>query len=94
MSAEMSVEYLAAFSQVLLPVAHEFAPELVLVSAGFDAAEVFIRALPALRLRSEWRWPHPPPRPPPLPPLAALCRRLQESATLCRRGCTLVSHVH
>ena len=31
-------EYAAAFTQVLLPVAQDFAPELVLVSAGFDAA--------------------------------------------------------
>ncbi|XP_062539549.1 histone deacetylase 6 isoform X1 [Armigeres subalbatus] len=31
-------EYLAAFQQVILPVAYEFDPELVLVSAGFDAA--------------------------------------------------------
>jgi acetoin utilization deacetylase AcuC-like enzyme len=29
-------DYLAAFRQVLLPVAREYAPELVLVSAGFD----------------------------------------------------------
>jgi histone deacetylase 6 len=33
------VEYLAAFDRVLLPAAREFAPEIVLVSAGFDAAE-------------------------------------------------------
>ena len=32
-------EYLAAFDRVLLPAAREFAPEIVLVSAGFDAAE-------------------------------------------------------
>jgi len=32
-------EYLAAFDRILLPVAREFAPEIVLVSAGFDAAE-------------------------------------------------------
>ena len=32
-------EYLEAFDRVLLPVAREFAPDLVLVSAGFDAAE-------------------------------------------------------
>ena len=32
-------EYLAAFDRVLLPVARVFAPDLVLVSAGFDAAE-------------------------------------------------------
>jgi acetoin utilization deacetylase AcuC-like enzyme len=32
-------EYLAAFDRVLLPIARDFAPEFVLVSAGFDAAE-------------------------------------------------------
>ncbi|XP_032939273.1 histone deacetylase 7 isoform X2 [Catharus ustulatus] len=32
-------EYLAAFRTVVMPIAHEFSPELVLVSAGFDAAE-------------------------------------------------------
>ncbi|HEY1249610.1 MAG TPA: histone deacetylase [Thermoanaerobaculia bacterium] len=31
-------EYLAAFDRVLLPIAHAFAPDLVLVSAGYDAA--------------------------------------------------------
>ncbi|XP_064631890.1 histone deacetylase 6-like isoform X3 [Lineus longissimus] len=31
-------EYLAAFQQVIMPIAYEFDPELVLVSAGFDAA--------------------------------------------------------
>uniref|UniRef100_A0A4W4E5Y8 Protein deacetylase HDAC6 n=1 Tax=Electrophorus electricus TaxID=8005 RepID=A0A4W4E5Y8_ELEEL len=31
-------EYLAAFHNIVMPVAREFAPELVLVSAGFDAA--------------------------------------------------------
>jgi histone deacetylase 6 len=31
-------EYLAAFDRVLLPAARSFAPDLVLVSAGFDAA--------------------------------------------------------
>ncbi|XP_041347489.1 histone deacetylase 6-like [Gigantopelta aegis] len=31
-------EYIAAFHQIVMPVAYEFAPELVLVSAGFDAA--------------------------------------------------------
>ncbi|XP_072309027.1 histone deacetylase 7-like [Eucyclogobius newberryi] len=33
------VEYLAAFRAVVMPIAHEFGPELVLVSAGFDAVE-------------------------------------------------------
>jgi acetoin utilization deacetylase AcuC-like enzyme len=31
-------EYLAAFLQVVLPVAYQFNPQLVLISAGFDAA--------------------------------------------------------
>ncbi|XP_062614787.1 histone deacetylase 6-like isoform X2 [Saccostrea cucullata] len=31
-------EYIAAFQQVVMPIAYEFGPELVLVSAGFDAA--------------------------------------------------------
>ncbi len=31
-------EYLAAFDHVLMPVARDFAPDLILVSAGFDAA--------------------------------------------------------
>jgi len=32
-------EYLAAFDRVLLPIARDFAPDLTLVSAGFDAAD-------------------------------------------------------
>uniref|UniRef100_A0A8C5PQV8 Histone deacetylase n=1 Tax=Leptobrachium leishanense TaxID=445787 RepID=A0A8C5PQV8_9ANUR len=32
-------EYLAAFRTVVLPIANEFSPEVVLVSAGFDAVE-------------------------------------------------------
>ncbi|XP_051567628.1 histone deacetylase 7-like isoform X2 [Myxocyprinus asiaticus] len=32
-------EYLAAFRTVVMPIAHEFSPDMVLVSAGFDAAE-------------------------------------------------------
>jgi acetoin utilization deacetylase AcuC-like enzyme len=31
-------DYLAAFSHVILPIAYEFAPDLIVVSAGFDAA--------------------------------------------------------
>ena len=31
-------DYMAAFSQLVLPIAHEFCPQLVLVSSGFDAA--------------------------------------------------------
>ncbi|XP_018105603.1 histone deacetylase 7 isoform X3 [Xenopus laevis] len=33
------VEYLTAFRTVVMPIAHEFSPDVVLVSAGFDAAE-------------------------------------------------------
>ncbi|XP_053775280.1 histone deacetylase 4 isoform X6 [Desmodus rotundus] len=32
-------EYLAAFRMVVMPIAHEFAPDMVLVSSGFDAVE-------------------------------------------------------
>ena len=32
-------EYIAAFTKLILPVAYQFNPELVLVSAGFDAAK-------------------------------------------------------
>ena len=31
-------DYLAAFLHVILPIAYEFAPDLIVVSAGFDAA--------------------------------------------------------
>ena len=31
-------DYLAAMAHVILPVAHEFAPDVVILSAGFDAA--------------------------------------------------------
>lgn len=33
------VEYIAAFWYVLLPIARQFQPDLVFVSAGFDAAD-------------------------------------------------------
>ena len=33
------MEYLLAFQSIIMPIAYEFDPELVLVSAGFDAAE-------------------------------------------------------
>jgi hypothetical protein len=32
-------DYITAFSQVLLPIAYEYRPDLILVSAGFDAAK-------------------------------------------------------
>lgn len=31
-------EYMSVMQNIILPVAYEFCPELVLVSAGFDAA--------------------------------------------------------
>uniref|UniRef100_UPI003AB0830C histone deacetylase 4-like n=1 Tax=Centroberyx gerrardi TaxID=166262 RepID=UPI003AB0830C len=33
------VEYLTAFRSVVMPVAQQFSPDVVLVSAGFDAVE-------------------------------------------------------
>lgn len=33
-----NAEYMAAFQQVVLPIAYQYCPELVLISAGFDAA--------------------------------------------------------
>jgi histone deacetylase 6 len=32
------VEYMTAFTQVVMPIAMEYQPDLVIVSAGFDAA--------------------------------------------------------
>lgn len=32
-------DYMAAFQHLVLPIAYEFAPDLVIISAGFDAAE-------------------------------------------------------
>ncbi len=31
-------EYMAAFQKIVMPIAHEFSPDLVIISAGFDAA--------------------------------------------------------
>lgn len=31
-------EYISVMQNIILPVAYEFGPELILVSAGFDAA--------------------------------------------------------
>ncbi|XP_040058989.2 histone deacetylase 7 isoform X2 [Gasterosteus aculeatus] len=38
-------EYLAAFRAVVMPIAHEFSPDVVLVSAGFDAVEGHLSSL-------------------------------------------------
>lgn len=32
-------DYLYAFQKIVMPIAYEFAPDLVIISAGFDAAE-------------------------------------------------------
>lgn len=32
-------EYIAAFQKIVMPIAHEFDPDLVVISAGFDAAD-------------------------------------------------------
>jgi len=44
------VEYLLAFDLILGPVIAAFAPQLVLVSAGFDAVE----GDPLVRLSADW----------------------------------------
>jgi len=31
-------EYIAAFQQIVMPVCYEFSPDLLFISAGFDAA--------------------------------------------------------
>lgn len=43
-------EYLAAFRSVVMPIAREFAPDIVLVSAGFDAADGHAPPLGGYRL--------------------------------------------
>lgn len=48
------IDYLTAFIQVVLPVAYQYDPQLVLVSAGFDAAkgDFLVReSLPGAALR-------------------------------------------
>jgi histone deacetylase 6 len=32
------MEYITAWQRILMPIAYEYSPELVLISAGFDAA--------------------------------------------------------
>ncbi|XP_023665811.2 histone deacetylase 4-like isoform X2 [Paramormyrops kingsleyae] len=44
------VEYLAAFRTVVMPIATEFAPDMVLVSSGFDAAEGHLPPLGGYKL--------------------------------------------
>ncbi|KAK1902231.1 Histone deacetylase 7 [Dissostichus eleginoides] len=45
-------EYLAAFRAVVMPIAHEFSPDVVLVSAGFDAVEGHLSSLGGYKLMS------------------------------------------
>uniref|UniRef100_A0A8C1E2E3 Histone deacetylase 7b n=3 Tax=Cyprinus carpio carpio TaxID=630221 RepID=A0A8C1E2E3_CYPCA len=46
-------EYLAAFRTVVMPIAHEFSPDVVLVSAGFDATEGHPEDLGGYRVSAE-----------------------------------------
>ncbi|XP_050968449.1 histone deacetylase 4 isoform X2 [Labeo rohita] len=46
-------EYLAAFRTVVMPIAHEFSPDVVLVSAGFDAAEGHPESLGGYRVSAK-----------------------------------------
>ncbi|KAM3877942.1 histone deacetylase 7-like [Diretmus argenteus] len=46
-------EYLAAFRAVVMPIAHEFSPDVVLVSAGFDAVEGHSASLGGYRVTAK-----------------------------------------
>uniref|UniRef100_A0AAY4EE69 Histone deacetylase n=1 Tax=Denticeps clupeoides TaxID=299321 RepID=A0AAY4EE69_9TELE len=46
-------EYLAAFRTVVMPIAHEFSPDVVLVSSGFDAVEGHSEALGGYRVSAK-----------------------------------------
>ncbi|XP_028261274.1 histone deacetylase 7-like isoform X2 [Parambassis ranga] len=46
-------EYLAAFRAVVMPIAHEFSPDVVLVSAGFDAVEGHSSSLGGYRVTAK-----------------------------------------
>lgn len=46
-------EYLAAFRTVVMPIAHEFSPDVVLVSSGFDAVEGHSAALGGYRVSAK-----------------------------------------
>lgn len=35
-------DYLAVWENILMPVAHEFNPDMVLISAGFDSGKKYI----------------------------------------------------
>lgn len=43
-------EYLAAFRSVIMPIAREFNPEIILISAGFDATEGHLAPLGGYRV--------------------------------------------
>uniref|UniRef100_A0A8C6Y8A8 Histone deacetylase n=1 Tax=Naja naja TaxID=35670 RepID=A0A8C6Y8A8_NAJNA len=58
-------EYLTAFRTIVMPIAHEFAPDIVLVSSGFDAVKVILHPLGGIIYRqnaldtspnSLWSW--------------------------------------
>ncbi|OWK14793.1 HDAC5, partial [Cervus elaphus hippelaphus] len=48
------VEYLTAFRTVVMPIAHEFSPDVVLVSAGFDAVEGHLSPLGGYSVTARW----------------------------------------
>ncbi|XP_034042539.1 histone deacetylase 4 isoform X2 [Thalassophryne amazonica] len=47
------VEYLAAFTSVVMPIANEFAPDVILVSSGFDAVDGHAPPLGGYRLTAK-----------------------------------------
>ncbi|KAK2506535.1 hypothetical protein MC885_016728 [Smutsia gigantea] len=48
------VEYLTAFRTVVMPIAQEFSPDVVLVSAGFDAVEGHLSPLGGYSVTARW----------------------------------------
>ncbi|CAB1315479.1 unnamed protein product, partial [Coregonus sp. 'balchen'] len=71
-------EYLAAFRTVVMPIAYEFCPDVVLVSSGFDAVEGHLAPLGGYKVSAKWSpclkqsW-----RGDPVPTLSSLCRELK-----------------
>ncbi|KAM6334084.1 histone deacetylase 5 isoform 7-T7 [Alca torda] len=50
------VEYLTAFRTVVMPIANEFSPDVVLVSAGFDAVEGHLSPLGGYSVTAKCEW--------------------------------------
>ena len=49
-------EYFAAFRSIVIPIAKEFQPDIVLVSAGFDAAAGHSPALGGYQVTAACKW--------------------------------------